>query len=74
MLRRRPLTPAWMLEGVGRESASRGSLAPHAPREGAGGRRAETRADALSTLDGLFDSGLLTRQQFLDERRRLLGG
>ncbi|MBS1886464.1 MAG: SHOCT domain-containing protein [Actinobacteria bacterium] len=36
--------------------------------------RAEARIEALAKLKALFDSGVLTRQQFVDERERLLDG
>jgi hypothetical protein len=36
--------------------------------------RAEARIEALTKLKALLDSGVLTRQQFADERERLLDG
>lgn len=34
----------------------------------------QARVEALAKLKALFDAGVLTAQQFADERARLLGG
>lgn len=69
----RLLRPAWMLEATGRRR--RGLRLPVPPIR-RGRPRSEgpaARIEALTKLKALFDSGVLTYQQFADERDRLLG-
>ena len=58
----RKLLPAWMLEQTG---LRRGAGRPDGP---------GSRADALTKLKALFDSGVLTSRQYADERNRILRG
>ncbi len=71
---RRKLLSAWMLERPGeRRRAWQVSVPPIGrPRDGPG--RPEARIEALTKLKSLFETGVLTRQQYESERHRLLDG
>lgn len=71
---RRGLLPAWMLEETVGGRRSRSPATPPVRRRILAAHGAEARIDALTKLKTLFDSGVLTRRQFIDERDRLLGG
>lgn len=58
----RKLLPAWMLEQGGRRRSARRPDDPG------------SRVEALAKLKALFDSGVLTRRQYADERDRILRG
>ena len=74
MREQRALLTAWMLERVERGARASGPHVPPVRRRLLVERGAEARIEALTKLKELFDSGVLTRRQFADERDRLLGG
>lgn len=71
---RRKLLSAWMLERPGEwRRATRVSVPPIGRPHGRP-RRPEARIEALTKLKSLFETGVLTRQQYESERHRLLDG
>lgn len=74
MLTRRRLRSAWMLERPGERRRSRLVSVPPIRRPRGRPGKADARIEALTKLKSLFDSGVLTEQQFESERHRLLGG
>ncbi|MBS1894890.1 MAG: SHOCT domain-containing protein [Actinobacteria bacterium] len=74
MRTRRELLPARMLEQTGAGRRLRRLAVPPTRRLHGRAEKAETRIETLRKLESLFDSGVLTRQQYESERRRLLGG
>jgi hypothetical protein len=85
LIGRRPLLRAGMVgsagyaagrrRGAGAEARATAGLAPPPATAVAAPASAETeRIDALTKLEGLLDSGVLTREQYESERARLTAG